>query len=110
MAVREHETVAIRPGRIPRVVPKGLLPQTVRHRRQCHWSPWMTRICLLHCIDCQSADGINAERVQLLAGQEGLLASYHCVSLSTAFAGKTTTDAKGGSLEDVKEPLVGSPS
>src|SRR5260370_30423314 len=61
MACREYETIAIWPRGIHGVVAEEALPQTVDHGRKTHGGTGTARICLLHGVDCESADGVDAQ-------------------------------------------------
>src|SRR6266568_8222735 len=61
MARGEHETIAIWPRGIHGVVAEEALPQAVDHRRKTHGGPGMARICLLHGVDCESPDRVDAQ-------------------------------------------------
>jgi len=65
MPVREHEAIAVRPQRIGRIVTQKSLPQRVSNRREPHRRARMPGIRLLHRINRQRADGIDAEKVQV---------------------------------------------
>ena len=65
MPVRQHEAVAVGPGRLLRVEAQELLPQGVGHRRQGHRRAGMARIGLLHRIHGQGADGVDAKLVEI---------------------------------------------
>ena len=59
-------------------------------------APGMAGVRLLHCIDRQGADGVDAQRVQLLAGGKSLLARHH--ESSPCLEGTSSTDADGSAL------------
>src|SRR5882724_10155000 len=61
VAVREHETVAVRPQRIFRVIAQELLPEGVRGRRQRHGRPWVPGVCLLDAVHRERADCVDTE-------------------------------------------------
>src|SRR6266571_4738541 len=61
MARGEYETIAIWPRGVHGVVAEEALPQAVDHRRKTHGGPRMARICLLYGVDCEGADGVDAQ-------------------------------------------------
>ncbi len=63
MPGREHEAVAVGPKRIGGVVAQELLPQRVDDRGKRHRRSGMTGIRLLHGVDGQGANGIDAELI-----------------------------------------------
>ena len=69
VAVRKNEAVAIGPDWIRRIVAQELLPKAVGYWRQAHGRPGVSGVRLLYSIDRQGADGIDAQRIQLLAGR-----------------------------------------
>src|SRR5882762_4121339 len=60
---RQNKSIAVRPRGIRRIVAEEALPQRIDHRSEPHRRAGMTRICLLHCVDRQSSDGIDAHLV-----------------------------------------------
>ena len=76
MAIGENEAVAIGPHRICGVVTQKVLPQAIHHRRERHGSARMPGVRLLHGIHGQRSDGVDAQRLHLLAGQR-LFARRH---------------------------------
>ena len=63
--VRKHKSVAVGPQRIRRVVAQILLPQFIHHRRQPHRRPRMSGIGLLHGVNRQRTNGIDAELIHI---------------------------------------------
>ena len=59
MAGRKDETIAIRPGRILRIMFKKTAPEGVRHRRSPHRHPRMSGVGLFDHIDRQKTNRIN---------------------------------------------------
>src|SRR5216683_6329097 len=88
MPVRQDEAVAIGPDWIGGIVTQELLPQTINHRGQSHGSAGMSGVGLLHRVNRQSADGVDAQGVELLARQYRLIAYGHEV-LSLEYFVKT---------------------
>ena len=66
MAGRQHEAVAVGPQRIGRVVAQKLLPQRIGDRRDAHRRAGMAGLRLLHGVDGERADGIDAQPVDVL--------------------------------------------
>ena len=67
VAGRQHETVAIGPLRVRRVIAQMPLPQHPREGRQRHRGAGVPRIRLLHRVHRQRADGVDAELIQRFA-------------------------------------------
>jgi len=65
VAVGEHEAVTIGPDGIIRIVTEEFLPDGVADGSESHWRSRMTGIGGLHGIHGESADGVNAEQVQI---------------------------------------------
>src|SRR5262249_45989901 len=65
MTRRQNEAVAIRPQRISRVIFEKILPKRIHYWRQTHRSPGVARICLLHGVDRERADGIDTKLVDV---------------------------------------------
>ena len=63
VARRQHEAVAVGPDRVGGIEAQKLLPQGVNHRRHRHRRPGMAGIGLLHRIDAQGPDGVDADLV-----------------------------------------------
>lgn len=59
----QHETIAIGPQGIGGIVTQEILPQRVGYRRHRRWRAWMAGISLLHGINGQRPDGIDAELI-----------------------------------------------
>src|SRR5712692_2590500 len=120
MARGEYETIAIWPRGIHGVVAEEALPQTVDHRRKTHGGPRMARICLLHGIDCESADGVNAQQVEVqlrfrlshyrsCGGQEGTrwsLSDFRCTG-SWHGLGDFTLKRFGTLVQHARMPVRG---
>ena len=66
VAGRQHEAVAVGPQRIGRVVAQKLLPQRIGDRRDPHRRAGMAGLRLLHGVDGQRADGVDAQPVDVL--------------------------------------------
>src|SRR5215469_17729615 len=66
MANGQHEAIAVRPHGILRIEAKELLPESIGYRRHRHGSSWMSRICCLHSIHGQRADGVDTGQVHVL--------------------------------------------
>ena len=64
VAGREHEAIAVRPAGVPRVVTEEAGPERVRHRGGAHRRAGVARVGLLHAVDGEGADGIDAELVE----------------------------------------------
>jgi hypothetical protein len=64
MSHRQHESVAIRPDRVVRIEAQPSLPKRVGDRRHRHRRPGMSRVRLLHGVHGESANGVDAERVE----------------------------------------------
>src|SRR5258708_1814204 len=77
VAIREYKSVAIQPGRISGIVAQKFLPKAISNRRQSHRCPGMPRVGLLHRIDSQSSNRIDAQLVQLLACHHHLFTGHH---------------------------------
>ena len=60
VAVGQHEAVAVGPQRIGRVVAQGILPQRIGDRREAHRRAGVPGLRLLHGIDGQRPDGVDA--------------------------------------------------
>src|SRR6202162_1420656 len=69
MTDREHEAVSIWPDRIGRIEAQKLLPQTVNDRSHSHRCSWMRGGRPRHGIQGKRADGIDAQLIDLLAGE-----------------------------------------
>ena len=69
---RQHEAVAVGPDRVGRVEAQKLLPQGVDHRRHRHRRPGMAGIGLLHRVDAQGPDGVDAKLVDRPRGYRHL--------------------------------------
>ena len=59
MAVREHETVAVDPRRVLRVVLHHLLPEQVGDRRAAHRGARVARVGLLHHVGAEHAHKVD---------------------------------------------------
>ena len=66
MAGRQHKTVAVGPERIGRIVAQELLPQRIGDRRDAHRRAGMAGLRLLHGVDGQCPNGIDAQPVDVL--------------------------------------------
>ena len=62
---REHEAVAVGPGRVGGVVVHALAVQDVRDRRERHRGPGMTGVGLLHRVHREAADRVDRERLDV---------------------------------------------
>src|SRR4029077_1472750 len=65
MAVREDEAIAIRPDRILRVKTHDAIPNRVDERRERHGRAGMSGLGLLHGIDRERANGVDAQLIEL---------------------------------------------
>src|ERR1700681_4272024 len=65
MAGAEHESVAIRPLRVLRGHSQEALKERVRKRSQRHRGPRMSRVCLLHSVHRQAANGVDRQALDL---------------------------------------------
>ena len=81
VAVGKHEAVAIQPGGIGGIIAQKFLPQAIGDRRQSHRRARMARVGLLHGVDGQSSNRVNAQRVQLLSRHQNLFTGYHAIPL-----------------------------
>ena len=84
VARRQHEAVAVGPGRIGRVEAEMAREQRVRHGGRTHRHAGMTGLGLLHAVDGQKADGVDA------ALFEGLCARHwaHLDPFDSSWSGK----------------------
>ena len=62
---RQHEAIAPVPVRILRVVPHEAREQEIRHRRHPHRHPRMARVGLLHRVDRDYANRIDAKLIEV---------------------------------------------
>lgn len=69
MSGRQNETVTVEPMGVSRIEPHMPCPQHVSHCRATHRHPWVTAIRLLHGIDRETADRVNA--LGLKVGRNG---------------------------------------
>jgi len=60
VASREHEAIASVPVRIARIVPHEASEEQVPDRRHTHRQSWMPRVGLLHGVNRQDSDRIDA--------------------------------------------------
>ena len=63
----EHESVAVGPRRVARVVLQVPLPEDVRHRRRAERKARMSGVRLLHGVDRERANRVHAELIDRLA-------------------------------------------
>ena len=63
---REDEAVAVRPDRIRGIEAEDALPEAVGERRHPHRCPGMTRVRLLHGVDRERANRIDAQLIEVL--------------------------------------------
>src|SRR6266850_1001757 len=82
VAVREHETVAVWPQRIFRVVTQKLLPKGVRGRSQRHRRTWMSGVRLLDAVHGERAYCVDTEQIDLCAGGYSLVTDGHYFPLA----------------------------
>ena len=61
----QHESVAVRPIRIGRIVAEHLVPQRVGHRCQSHRRAGMPALRLLHGVHRQGADRVDREQIDV---------------------------------------------
>jgi hypothetical protein len=61
----ENKAVAIGPGRVGGIVAQIVLPEFVDSGRQTHGRTRVAGIRLLHGVNRQSADGIDAQQVEI---------------------------------------------
>jgi hypothetical protein len=59
VAIGQDKAVAIRPGRIPGIVPQKVVPQHFSDICHTHGGARMATICLLDSVHTQDADGIG---------------------------------------------------
>ncbi len=64
MPGREHEAVAIGEARVPGIVPQVVLPENVGHGGRPERKPGVAGVRLLHRVNRQSAQGVDAELVE----------------------------------------------
>ena len=67
MTVREHEAISIWPDRILRVEAQHAIPDRVDQRRECHRRAGMSGFGLLHGVDGERADGVDAQLIKLVS-------------------------------------------
>ena len=61
---RQNETVAVWPVRIAWVELERPVPKGIRHGCRSHGQPRMARVGLLHHIDCQKTQRVDAQLIQ----------------------------------------------
>src|SRR6266550_3060551 len=69
----QHKAVAVRPDRVLRIETEELLPQRVDDRSHSHRRTRMPRLRLLHSVNAQGADGVDAEVVDRTAWRRHLV-------------------------------------
>ena len=62
---REHEAVAVGPGRVGWVVAHALAVEDVGDRRERHGGARVTGVGLLHRVHGEAADGVDRERLDV---------------------------------------------
>src|SRR5580658_4984146 len=65
MPVGQYETISIGPDRILGIEPHDPVPDRIDQRRQRHRCSRMSGLCLLNGIDCQCADRIDRQLVEI---------------------------------------------
>ncbi len=65
MAGGENEAIAIGPERVGGIIAKKTLPQGIDHGSQTHGSAGMAGVGLLHGVDGECADRVDAELVDI---------------------------------------------
>ena len=69
MTVREHEAVSIGPDRILRIEAHHAIPDRIDQRRECHRRTGMSRFRLLHGVDGERADRVDAQLIKACVGR-----------------------------------------
>src|SRR6202044_110928 len=59
MPIREHETVAVDPQRVARIVLQKVGPEDLGNIRHTHWHARMSRIGTLYSVHGECAEGIS---------------------------------------------------
>src|SRR5215475_5326863 len=75
MAVRKHEAIAIGPDRVPRIKFEHTIPYRIDKRRERHWRSGVSGVGLLHGIDGERANRVDAQLIEF-CGAEILDWSY----------------------------------
>src|ERR1700730_10919183 len=65
VAARKDEAIAVKPMRVGRIIAENSLPQHISGRRRVHRGSRMARICLLHRVDGQHADGVDRQLIDI---------------------------------------------
>ena len=63
MAIREHEAIAIRPDGMLRIELHHAIPNYIHQRRKRHRRPGMPGVRLLHSIDRERSNSVDAQLV-----------------------------------------------
>src|ERR1700723_811564 len=69
MAVRQHEAIAIGPDRVLRIEFKDTIPYRIDKRRERHWRSGVSGVGLLHGIDGERANRVDAQLIELCGAQ-----------------------------------------
>src|SRR5215472_3954035 len=75
MAVRKHEAIAIGPDRVLRIKFERTIPYRIDQRRERHWRSGVSGVGLLHGIDGEGANRVDAQLIEF-CGAEVLDWSY----------------------------------
>src|SRR5262244_3284094 len=65
MAIRQYETIAVRPNRILWIEAENPIPNRIDERRECHGSAGMSGVGLLHSVHRKRANGIDTQLIEL---------------------------------------------
>src|SRR5271155_1159509 len=98
VSIRQHETVAVRPDGVFRVIAEKLLPQTVGDWSQSHRRSGMAGVCLLHRIHRKSANRVDTQLIELCTGGGDRLVTDGHQSLLAKRAAETALILK---LDDI---------
>src|SRR5262249_10587463 len=69
MAVRKHEAIAIGPDRVPRIKFEHTIPYRIDKRRERHWRSGVSGVGLLHGIDGERANRVDAQLIKFCGAQ-----------------------------------------
>src|ERR1700716_350452 len=81
MAVRQHEAVAVQPGRIARVELENIAPKDFGDVRQAHGRAWMARIGLLDGIHGKGTNSVG----EVAAGRHDEVLYLKCDGRQAAY-------------------------
>src|SRR5215469_7863825 len=82
MAVRQNKTISIGPDGILRIEAKNAIPDGIDKRRKRHGGAGMSGLSLLHCVNRERTNGIDAQLIQLCSGQSlnvGYCGTHDCL-------------------------------